>query len=206
MHNPFSSPPFLLFTYAAHCKITHLYHELYSILANLCFRYNRKVFYIITCMSAIEGAQQSQSKQSNKTQPPRTTKKGISDVWRHVQAHRGVRVPTRDVRAYRTRSQDPLRVGPRQAGVTSRKRAPKSFYELRKIVSRVLGSPVRSHCMAGGGNLNRNGAHLQNAFFRRTHSARHRTHSTSSASSSAVETGGVPARSGSRCSRSFATC
>jgi len=91
-------------------------------------------------MSAIKGAQQSQNKQSNKIQPPRTTKKGISDAWRHVQAHRGVRVPTRDVRAYRTRSQDPPRVGPRQAGVTSRKRAPKSFYELRKIVSRVLGS------------------------------------------------------------------
>jgi hypothetical protein len=26
------------------CKITHLYHELYSILANSCFRYNRKVY------------------------------------------------------------------------------------------------------------------------------------------------------------------
>jgi hypothetical protein len=44
MHNLFSSPPFLLFTYAAHCKITHPYHELYSILANSCFRYNRKVY------------------------------------------------------------------------------------------------------------------------------------------------------------------
>ena len=45
-----------------------------------------------------------------------------------------------------------------------------------------------------------------NTFRLPTHSARHRVQSASSASSSAAETSGVPARSGSRCAWSFATC
>jgi hypothetical protein len=84
VYNLFPSP-FLLFAYP-HCKITHLYHELYSILANSCFRYNRgKVYspricffttfvcHYVACVwlqmrkSVHRSQQQSKNKQSSKS-------------------------------------------------------------------------------------------------------------------------------------------
>jgi hypothetical protein len=52
----------------------------------------------------------------------------VNDAWRHVQqAHTKAHVLARDVQAYRTRSQDLLRVGQHQVGTTGRKRVPRNF-------------------------------------------------------------------------------
>src|SRR5260221_4032205 len=76
---------------------------------------------------------------------PRTTEKGISDVWKHVREHTEVLVPTRGVPAYRTRSLDPPQVGLHQAEATSRRRAPRSFFFFRSGKSSVAHwEPVRS--------------------------------------------------------------
>jgi len=60
----------------------------------------------------------------------------VNDAWMHVQqAHTKAHVLARDVHAYRTRSQDLLRVGQHQVVTMGRKRAPRNFsIHIKKIM------------------------------------------------------------------------
>lgn len=103
-HHVYNFP--VAFFYCLHMprtvKLKHLYHELYSILANSCFRYNRGKAYSprtcvsynhcvpLRCMSAITdeekklsqrpAAEQEQRRRRFSLPHPRTTEKGVSDA------------------------------------------------------------------------------------------------------------------------------
>ena len=76
----------------------------------------------------------------------------FNDAWKHVQqAHTKAHVLARGVRAYRTRSQDLLRVGQRQVGTTGRKREPRNFPfgKIKINVSRCVGDARRGERKQG---------------------------------------------------------
>jgi hypothetical protein len=69
----------------------------------------------------------------------------VNDAWKCVQqAHTKVHVLAQDVQAYRTQSQDLLRVGQHQVGTTGLKRVPRNFPFInickKNNVSRRVGS------------------------------------------------------------------
>jgi hypothetical protein len=145
-------PLFFCLRYAAHCKTTHfVYHELYfPYLANSCLRYNRGKAYSPRILLKLHLRVRSRMRgNSHRTSNNRARairfgsqiyrEMEISDAWKHLEACTRARVPTRDVPAYRARSQDPLRIASRQTGEAGQTRAPKSFFIGRKPVSCAFG-------------------------------------------------------------------